>query len=369
MNTGASFLTTVLVMAASHASASEAPSVRTPTPGIIRPTASLDAPPIPAGNNLISAMYRLADGLVVGLQENATDSLTRRLAVFEFDAAGVSVEKKRLNAVVTEVFTSRLASLRHLSLVERSRIEIVLQELKLQRVALGNPRIAKQAGALFGAEAVVIGAVSEAGTQYLVTARMVSVETGEIMAAVETTVERESLIALSDKAVLKKTYAGMIARSALLPGWGQIENDQRSKGYAYLGSAAAVLVATVGTGVFWGLASDEYNTKGEAYRTAKNVRDAKAGYQTWNHQYDKTENLKIVTLALAGSYGVIWLVNILDMAVNGRDIERIDLDGIGSNPNTSMSAKKCKKAPVSMIPLPPTDGGRLGMGGSLSVEW
>lgn len=294
-----------------------------------RSKGSLTPPPVPKDNPMTAAVFSLADKLAMRFFDQAAGSPFRRMAVMDFDAVGETVEQKKLNDVSRELITSRLSRYREFTLIERAKLAEIRKELDMSKGGAIDPSTAQQIGRLFGAQAVVVGAVTEAGAQYTVNARMVSVETGEVLIADDMQVEREGLIALSSKAIIKKTFAGMMIRSAILPGWGQIENDSPLKGYLFLGPAATALAGAAAMGVMWGRAAEDFNRMGTNYKNAATLDEAEQRFGEWTAAKDKVDTYKAATIGVAAAYAVIWGLNMADMALTGRDIERIDLDKIG----------------------------------------
>jgi len=93
--------------------------------------------------------------------------------------------------IVAERLTAELSHAQAVKAIERSKIEAVLSELKLQQSGVVDPSAAKDIGKLLGADQVIVGTLTELPAKQLeLNLRMVSVESGEITAAATATVIR-----------------------------------------------------------------------------------------------------------------------------------------------------------------------------------
>ncbi len=94
-----------------------------------------------------------------------------------------------LGGTLAEIMSVELAGRSDLRLVERARIEEVVKELRVGQAEIVDQEAAVRVGRLLGASLMAFGSFSKLGEGYILTARVVRVETGEIINAV---VERGS---------------------------------------------------------------------------------------------------------------------------------------------------------------------------------
>lgn len=281
-----------------------------------------------------------------------------RCAVMEFDENGSSAREKKLGKIVSELVGSRLVQNHAIRLVERARIDELKKEVTFSNSAAANPQTAQKVGAFLGAQAIVVGSVSEAGADYIINARLVSVKTGEILLSADATVRREGLVAFAEEAVEVKSRVGAIYR-AFLPGWAQfyMGPEHHWKGYTISGGclssgATAVAMYFMYSGKMnekkeWDTGSDNCNS------ACKDAADPEVCMQKVCGDKVKglaseADKLKYAMIGAASTFGALYLWGFLDAAINAKDYDRVR---------------------VSLMPLPPTDGGRMGMVGSLSMEW
>jgi TolB-like protein len=68
-----------------------------------------------------------------------------------------------------------------LTIIERGKMEEVLEEQSFQQTGCVSSECAVEVGKLLGVEQIVTGNISKVGTLFSVTARVVSVQSGEIV--------------------------------------------------------------------------------------------------------------------------------------------------------------------------------------------
>jgi WD40 repeat protein len=100
------------------------------------------------------------------------------LAILPFDARGLSEE---VPAIAVDVLSSQLANVSYLRLVERSRVEDIIDELSLQISGLTQEDGA-ELGKVLNADYVLLGSIGVLGTSHVFSARVLNVETAEVVA-------------------------------------------------------------------------------------------------------------------------------------------------------------------------------------------
>jgi TolB-like protein len=98
----------------------------------------------------------------------------------------------RGSTVVSERLTTRISGRGKLRVVERTLLQKVLQELKLQNTGAISQDSAKKLGGLLGVEAIVTGTLIDLGNgQIEINARLIQAETGLVLAAAGGTQPRD----------------------------------------------------------------------------------------------------------------------------------------------------------------------------------
>lgn len=108
---------------------------------------------------------------------------------------------------LADMLTTDLAVSSDLKLVERERIAAVMAELKLGRSKAFAPKTAQRVGKMLGAELMLVGAVSAWKPTLRIDARIVSVESGEVMVVASASGPQESFFAVESQ-LAKKLLAG-----------------------------------------------------------------------------------------------------------------------------------------------------------------
>ena len=85
--------------------------------------------------------------------------------------------------ILQEMFTTDFIKAKHFKVLERDQLQSALTELHFQLSDLSDPAKAKKIGKLVGAAYVLLGSISDTGTSTSINARIVSIESGESVAA------------------------------------------------------------------------------------------------------------------------------------------------------------------------------------------
>lgn len=104
------------------------------------------------------------------------------IAVLPFDTKGSA---KSLDVSVTDKLVTQLVNLRRFKVMERTALEKVLKEQKLQTSGIVDEKTAVNVGKIAGADAIVIGDVTITGGTAKVSARVIDTETSETIVAKE----------------------------------------------------------------------------------------------------------------------------------------------------------------------------------------
>ena len=139
--------------------------------------------------------------LILPFQENFVFAQTeqkKRIAVFDFDGKGISPDEA---ATLTERFRSALVSTDKYIIVERQKINLVLDELGLQMTGVMSDQSLSEAGKLLGVQRIVMGTIGKIEDTYTVDLRVVDVETARLLGSVSrnTSGTKENLLTLLER--------------------------------------------------------------------------------------------------------------------------------------------------------------------------
>jgi TolB-like protein len=295
-----------------------------------------------------AAMRRLSDGLAGGFAKLPGNARYRRLAVLTFGEVGERAAKKKLGTIVTAEVATNLKRDHGLFLVERAKLGEVLSEMRLQEMTSPDASQASRIGKMADAQALVLGSVAEAGDRYLVTARIVSTETGEALAAESVSVPEAGLAAIAADAVVLRSRGDALMRSLLFPGLGQSYNRQTAKAIAFAGTELALLGAAAAYHLAGNQAHDEYLKVGASAGGSPSA-EATRLYDLASSRYT-TRNWLLI-----GGAGV-WVVNLVDAWVSGVDGQ--ELLGGGATAQASGG-----RGAVTLLPVPSAGGVGLALTG------
>jgi len=132
------------------------------------------------------------------------------VAVLYFDYSGKDAEMAMLKKGLAQMVISDLSGVEQVRIVERDRLQEIIAELKLQRTARFDKKTAARIGKLLGARFMVLGGYFAMMGTLRIDARVVAVETGEIVKSVGVNGKQADFIGLEQKlsAGLAKILSG-----------------------------------------------------------------------------------------------------------------------------------------------------------------
>lgn len=131
--------------------------------------------------------------LASAIAKSVPEGKQLRVAVTDFpDLQGVTSD---LGRYIAERLTTRLIQdPRKFRVVERRRLGQVLAELKFGMSDLVDPAKAKQLGRMVGVEALVVGSLSDLGNIVEVDARIIEIETSNMLVAATTSISKDETV-------------------------------------------------------------------------------------------------------------------------------------------------------------------------------
>ena len=131
--------------------------------------------------------YRYVAKNLVG---TAVKQSKQRIAVMALSSE--TGKKTRSSAIITERLTSEIASAPGVDVIERSRLDQVLNEQNIQSQGSIDPLTVKKIGNILGADALVTGSVIELNDQTVeVNARLVDTQNGKILKTVSKKIDKD----------------------------------------------------------------------------------------------------------------------------------------------------------------------------------
>lgn len=136
-------------------------------------------------------------GLALVLQQptaaapDGSKTSTKTVAILSFDNNSNEVRYDHLGKGLADMMITDLSAVEALQLVERERLQELVDELELQQSALFDPETALKLGRFVGAEYVVIGSLTSVKPTLRIDARVIHVESSEIVQSSEVTGEED----------------------------------------------------------------------------------------------------------------------------------------------------------------------------------
>ena len=140
-------------------------------------------------------LYELSGNLLKNT--NKTKKISMAFVALTSDAQNKFVEN-----YVTDALTQSVFETGNVRIIERANLEKILAEQKFQAGGLVDDNSAKAIGKIAGVDYVCYGDMKDIGEEISVNARIVDVESGEVLAISRTTVEKDKY--LRDYAVAQK---------------------------------------------------------------------------------------------------------------------------------------------------------------------
>jgi TolB-like protein len=132
------------------------------------------------------------------------------IAVFTFENNSIDAKEKLepLRKAIADMVVTRLSKVKAVKVVERQRIQALIEELHLNETELVNQTAALKVGKLLGARILVFGGYAGiTGSDFRIDVRLIETETGETVDAEEETGSIDELLPMVTTLVQKITTA------------------------------------------------------------------------------------------------------------------------------------------------------------------
>lgn len=250
----------------------------------------------------------LGQRLMAELKDKAPE--IKKVAIVRFVNLGPTAMENKIGEVVGELLQFYFKKNGYVC-VERERINLILEELKLSMLGITEGDNAQKIGQLLEADAIITGSVNEVEGNFSIIARSVQVSSGKILSSVKLTVPVDDMVFLSDRYLVRKTRIEALYRS-FIPGWGQFYNDQAWKAFIVIGLEAGAIGAAVYNELRAQRVYDSFYMKAtdpdEAVKFYSNAR---------NHR--ELRNAFIYTAV------GIWALGIIDAVISGPSGKKVEV--------------------------------------------
>ena len=127
------------------------------------------------------------------------ESRRPRAAILYFDYDGPDTELAGLRKGFAQMLIGDAAADSRIEVVERAKIQAILDELKLNESSVIDQNAAVKVGKLLGAEYLVLGGYFDVMSKFRVDARLVETETSKVLCSVGETGAREDFLDLEQR--------------------------------------------------------------------------------------------------------------------------------------------------------------------------
>lgn len=227
--------------------------------------------------------------IIVLLVSNLMAAEKMRIAVMDLKAMDVSENTAR---AVSDIVRTELFNTGYFRIVERSEMDSILKEQGFQLSGCSDTECAVQVGKLLSARKMLVGSVSKLGNSFIINARIVDVEKGEMEFGEKAKAESESTL---DQAVevFAKKIAARIRASKNNVSSDEIPVEDASDtggGSSWMKTGGLILM---GAGLVSGGLSFYFNSKmNKAYDDYKALDGTDMALDDWDTEWDKVESAK-----------------------------------------------------------------------------
>lgn len=246
-----------------------------------------------------SQIQQLVDDLLTNVPDENIG-----VAVLSFETTEGRTEARDLGEAAAILINQNLISVPNISVVEREKLEDILKEIGLSQTGLTSDEI--EVGNLLNVQFLIAGAVADLGNRFLLAARFINVETGNVLQSASVEIPSNSFLMISSELVMIKKYPITAAfRSMIFPGWGQFYNDKPRKGSIILGSELLMAASTISSYIL--------------YKQSKDAYDRSTQRDVASDNYSEMEKYAQINWVSLGVMGGIWLYAIYDSYIDARN--------------------------------------------------
>jgi len=245
-----------------------------------------------------SKTVKMQQALSVDKTERVESKYTgpkRRIGVVEFVNKS-TYGQGRLGGAATDILVTELTKSGKFIVVERDRMEKIMEEQKLQSQGMTDPQTAAQVGRILGLEAIVVGAVSQfgvktEGSDYLISQtkkqvadvtvdiRLVDVQSGQVLMADsgkgQAKSKKGSFLGMGTKGGYDETIEGEALRAAIVQFVTNIDSQLNKKAWSCMIADASgdeiYLNAGQDSGMRVGMKLDCFSQRGEILDPRSNL--------------------------------------------------------------------------------------------------
>ncbi|MBN1350244.1 hypothetical protein JXJ21_12595 [candidate division KSB1 bacterium] len=140
--------------------------------------------------------------------DERADPGVQTIAILDFDNNSIGDDKEKWEPMgkgIAQMLITDLSKATRLKVIERERIQFIMDEIELEKNKVFDQKTAVRIGKLLGVHSMLFGGIAKIGDLMRLDARLIKVETGELIKAEEITDNAKKFIEMEKKLALKIT--------------------------------------------------------------------------------------------------------------------------------------------------------------------
>ncbi|HPG38449.1 MAG TPA: CsgG/HfaB family protein [bacterium] len=217
------------------------------------------------------------------------------IAISDFENNTGAFSHAALEKSVPEMLKTELSRFPNITVLERSKIQAVLQEHALAQSGVIETEQAQKVGELVGAQLILTGEISKVGDRYRIDTHIVEVASGKVFGDKVTGPDKNAMDAMVQ----------LLAQNIIVNLTG--EGKRQEKVYVNKFYAPWVLAAGAGTGIAAAFTHSSYRSNYDKYNDATRLNEFDGHYDKANRAF-KTRNVLIgVSAGILTAGAVMWI--------------------------------------------------------------
>jgi len=148
------------------------------------------------------------------------------IAVLDFEPNNISVYAAK---AVSEFFNTEISKKPEITAVERNKLDRIFRELELRMTGAVDTNTAREVGKLVTADKILIGTLTKTGNIFVITARVVDVDTGHIEFSGSERCTREEDLELATRILSVKLINSIAGTNYSAPVRTYLQDDERNR--------------------------------------------------------------------------------------------------------------------------------------------
>jgi len=124
-----------------------------------------------------------------------TPESTSSVAILDFENNSPNINWDYMKKAIPDILSAKLAANQNIKVVEREKLQKIIDELKLSMTGVISNETAQKVGKIIGVDILVFGSFTKLGKSIVIVARIIDVETAEVISGATVHGEDEEQLA------------------------------------------------------------------------------------------------------------------------------------------------------------------------------